>query len=417
MSTQPPVETWDEGVDLRSYINVVIRYRWLVAGMVATVVAVTGFVSYAMLDSTYESTVIVTLPAASGENGLGLVPQGYEEFAISEPVLLTVRRILNIDDNPGVLPGDYEAQLIQGEGARLMSVTASAKTPDDALLLADVWVDAFGQRSRQLLVNQLSRKNEAATESLDALLVDLIAVEDAVAAMDQETPLSLQEARIESLESELVSGEERLREINVHLIPTDEALISFLEASLAVTPQFLGGVPEGVAQPGDSSGATSAGVIILNPLFLSLSQDLTAARSRLVANRLAAENLVQRIPALELELKQLVRESVAAREERQRLVRQEEETRTLYEAVRENVDAILATETRLPELSRSEIAREAELPREAVAPRRVFNIILAGVLAALVGMLIAFFLEWYRNTPAAGRESGRREPASGPGDG
>ncbi len=46
----------------------------------------------------------------------------------------------------------------------------------------------------------------------------------------------------------------------------------------------------------------------------------------------------------------------------------------------------------------------------------MLNIILAGVLAAFVGVLLVFFLEWYRNTPAD-EGSGRREPASGRGDG
>ena len=49
MTAQQPAHGLDDGSDLRAYVEAVIRYKWLILGIVAGVMAVTAIVNYFLL--------------------------------------------------------------------------------------------------------------------------------------------------------------------------------------------------------------------------------------------------------------------------------------------------------------------------------------------------------------------------------
>ena len=193
MTTQQPVDTFDGELDLRSYLDVLIRYKWLVIGMTAAVVALGALVSFMQAPS-YESSVVVALPAAQGEAGLGLNPSGYEEFAISEAVVKNARKSLGWNLNDRSRSGEYNVLLreegMEGQDA-LLVVTASANTPVDSLSLAQEWVYAFDNEVLALLEGQLARQQAASELASARLTGELADGENLLAAMDQQTSLSL----------------------------------------------------------------------------------------------------------------------------------------------------------------------------------------------------------------------------------
>ena len=297
MSAQQPIETWDDGIDLRFYVDVLSRFKWLIAGVTAAAIAVAAFLSYVVLSPSYESSVVVALPAAGGEAGLGMTPLGYEEFAVSDAVLGAVRQNLGFDQNPGQLPGSYDVQLRQDGG--LLLITASAGTAEESFQLANQWVSGFNEKVLTLLEGQLGRQQAALNQALAELLGELENAKETLATMDQETSLSLMGSRLSRMEQELVRDEGRLHELTTNLIPTDDAKVSFLQESLASQPQTLSGTLGGVTLPEEGAGAgvVSSNVTLLNPVYLQLSQDLAVTRTRLVTNQSEADNLRQRIPS------------------------------------------------------------------------------------------------------------------------
>ena len=207
-------------------------------------------------------------------------------------------------------------------------------------------------------------------------------------------------SRLSSLERELVRDEAQLRQLTTNLIPTDEAKLSFLEDSLDSAPQILGATQGSVALPEGSPGAgvLSNEVTVLNPVYLLMSQDLTATRTRLVTNRLEAEHLSQRIPSTQAAIDQLREERVTAQTERQRLSRDVQEAASRYNVTRSEVDRAAATLPHLPELARAEVVRPPLLPSAPTTPQTVRNMALAAVLGVFLGILLAFFVHWYRTT-------------------
>ena len=406
MATQQPIETVDEGIDLRSFIDTAIRFKWLVMGLPAAAITFAGLFSFVVSPS-YESSVIVALPAAGGETGLGMTPSAYEEFALSESVMHVVRQNLGLDPNPG---GRYDVQLREDqlrEDAGLLVVTASAGSAEGSFRLASEWVGAFYEQTLALLIEQLATQQAAAEQASGELLGELAIAEDALDAVDRKASLSLLGSRLSRMEQELVADEGRLQQLTTNLIPIDEARLIFLQDSLALEPPTLGRSEGDVTLPAGSTGAgvTTNDVTTLNPVYLQLSQDVTATRTRLVTNRLGVDILRQSIPSTKAALDQLRGEHVAARTERQRLSRRVQEASAVYTSARAELDNLTAAAPRLPKLARAEIVREPELPGTPVAPRTAFNMTLAGVLGLFSALVVAFFLQWYRSIsvrPGAG---------------
>ena len=404
MATQQPIETVDEGIDLRSFIDTAIRFKWLVMGLPAAAITFVGLFSFVVSPS-YESSVIVALPAARGEAGLGLTPEAYEEFALNDSVIDTVRQNLGLDPNPGHLLGRLDAQLRKDAG--LLVVTASTETGEQSFRLAGWWVDAFYEQTLALLVEQLATQRAGVEQASGELLGELAIAEDALDAVDRKASLSLMEFRLSGTEQELVGDEGRLQQLTTNLIPIDEARLIFLQDSLASEQQTLGGVEGQVTLPTGSTGAgvTTNDVTILNPVYLQLSQDLMGTRTRLVTYRVEVDILRQSIPSTKAALDQLRGENVAARTERQRLSRKVQEVSAVYTSARAELDGLIAVAPRLPQLARAAIVREPELPATPVAPRTAQNMTLAGVLGLVLALFVAFFLQWYRSSsvrPGAG---------------
>jgi len=402
VTTQQNSHTWDDGIDLREYIGVIFRRKWLILVLAVLAIAVAGILSYMVLPPTYESSLVVSLPAADGGDGFGMNPQAYEEFAASPSVEAAVEQSLGSQPNPGRFAARYDTQLDQN--ARLLTVRTSARTAQEALLAATLWTDAFYGEVLAAFQEQITREKVVAQRAVEDLLVEVTKAEDVRATFDKENPISLMETRLSSMESELVDDERRFRELTLFSIPTDEARLAFLEDFLSIEPETLSGSLTGVVAPEQSSGAgvTSSDITILNPVYLQLSQDLAATRTRLVTSQKEAETLEDRISSLQDEADRLRNTVVTAKAERNRLDRNQKEIEALYEPARSELDRLLAIEPRLPELARPRVVSKPTLPAAAVAPRKGLNMALSGVVAILLGVVIAFFLEWYRGEqPAA----------------
>jgi hypothetical protein len=440
MTTPESADVFDDEFDLRSYLDRLVRYKWLVTGTAAAFIVLGALVSF-LQPASYESTVVVSLPAAQGECeflgpmaptverlpsltssgrspsicvGLGLQPSAYKEFANNAPVMNKVGENLGLQVNTQPLPGSYEVQLkyhpTSFDGISFMDegflvVIASANTPVDSFSLAQEWPYAFDSEVITLLEGQLARKQAASEQVATQISHELADAENLLGAMDQQVSLSLLESQLSSLERGLVSDEEQLRRLTTNLIPTDEAKLSFLVDSLGSTLQTLGptqGMSVILSEGSPGTGVPSNDVTVLNPVYLLLSEDLATTRTQLFTNRLEAEHLDKRIPVTQTAIDQLREEVVVAKTERQRLSRTILETESRYNAIQAERDRVRFILPRLPELAHAEVLHTPLIPESPVGPHSVQIIAMAAALGVLLGVFFAIFLGWYR-TPSSGR--------------
>ena len=72
MTTPQPGPELDDSIDLRKWVDALIRYKFLILGIVVVAVGFAVVFSYLVQTPRFESTVSATLPPANGEGGLGL---------------------------------------------------------------------------------------------------------------------------------------------------------------------------------------------------------------------------------------------------------------------------------------------------------------------------------------------------------
>ena len=72
MTAPQPRPEWDDSIDLRKLVDALIRYKFLIVGVVVAVVGVAAVFSYLVQTPRFESTAGAVLPPANGEGGLGL---------------------------------------------------------------------------------------------------------------------------------------------------------------------------------------------------------------------------------------------------------------------------------------------------------------------------------------------------------
>ena len=416
MSTQQPAHGLEEGIRLRAYVEVIVKYKWLVLASVAVAVALATVVNLFVLSPTYVSSVVVELPGADGSGGLGLTTQGYREFAISGPVVDAV--LQQVGSNPGSSAASGKLSLLTEPDSGLVTVTASAQTADAAVELVTDWVGVFGQQTLALLEAQMDVKIAVAEVALDELLARLTDSEDALAKFDRVSPLSLFEpqlltigddfvtigSRLATFENDLIAREQRLRELTLFSIPTDETRLEILEAALESEPKTLDDQSGVVVLPGGNgsgAGVTSSEVTILNPVYLQLSEQLVLTRIRVGTNRREAEILQSQIVSLREEAVRLRDSSVTAKTERDRLQRNLNEALTLYRPAKSELDRLLNTQRLLPQMANPEVVNEARRPDAPVTPRKLINIATSGILAGMVGVILALILSWYRDERSA----------------
>ncbi len=416
MSAQQPVQGWEDGIGLRAYVEVIVKYKWLVLASLAVAVAVATVVNYFVLSPTYVSSVVVEFPEADGSGGLGLTSQGYREFAISGSVVDAVfqKHASNPDSDAvsGIL------SLLVGSDSGLVTVTASAQTADAAVELVSDWVGVFSQQTLALLEVQMDAQIAVATMALNELLVGLTNNENALAEFDRVSPLSLFEpqlltigddfvtigSRLDAFENDLIVREQRLRELTLFSIPTDETRLEILVAAIEVEPKTLSDQPGVVVLPGGNgsgAGVTSSEVTILNPVYLQISEQLVLTRIRVGTNRREAEILQGQIASLREEAARLRETSVTAKTERDRLERNLKEALVLYEPARAELDRLLRTQRLLPQMAVTEVVNDARRPDAPDTPNQLANIAISGTLAGVLGVILALSLNWYRDERSA----------------
>lgn len=388
-----PVQAWEDEIDLRQLIESIWRRRWFIASLVIAAVAATGVLSYFVLPPRYESSITVDLLVPQATE-LGLNPAVFEALATSNRVLEAMVQLGFLDMTPDRVRGSIAVSL--SKDSRLLTVTTRAQSASQAQQLAVLWYEAFRQEAGAYAQERVAQRLDVAEAELAARESMYSAARDALNAFDSTVMLPVMEARLESLQAELVEAEERLRTLTQSTIPADEARLQAIQLALAEQPQVLGASSHVMVVPAVDSGAgvTTSDVTMLNPVYLQLSQDLASTQARLVTNRRSAELLATVVAELPAQIEALQASLIAYREERARLEREVNALKPMVDEARAQRDTLLALQ-RAADAAVPAVVSDPALPSAPVAPRKLLNMALAGFLAAFVGVFGALVMDFW----------------------
>jgi succinoglycan biosynthesis transport protein ExoP len=416
----------EEEIDLRAYVDVLIRsWKWIVG--LALVAAVAAFVVSLMLPPTYEASgvVIITQPRyqMQFDPRFKTVDQwvpAYKAFptlATSDGVLHSVLDAYTPSPETGIeewtlgnLSGMVEATS-EGDPS-LVVLRVRFRAPEGAAAIANLWADAL-----------VTRGNTIYSERED----DVAFFEGQVAQAEQ---------ALNQADAALVAFEARsqVNTIGAQLDSLLQTQADYLadQRAIAYVVQDIQGLRDQLAQqPGDRpvSLADDLTALLLQIKAFNLMQvkALDAQASTPIQLQVnSAESISDKSPAEQiaflddlvaiLEAKSSEIDGRLAELEPQTLALQERLQELTAESERLVNGRDLASETYLTLSRKLEEARisaqeengvlqvgsYAAVPEEPVSPRKLLNTAVAGALGLMLGVFAAFALHWLRGDEESG---------------
>lgn len=388
-------DPWEDELDLRELIRVIVKRRGLIFGLIAVSVAVAALMSFFVLPSVYESEATLQLPTRSAEISGEYSPEALAAIGTSPTVLGQLADRLPSAADQGL---ERAVSVSLDAPARLLRVRAEARTAEDANVLLATWTEVFIRTVNDSLTQMARDRLVFAEAELAARRDELEAARDALRSFEAAYSVAILQAELESLEAELLRANERIRELELYSLPADRERLAYLQAQLGQHPQTLGvesSIPADFI-PGYESDPPAAGGTVINPTFLHIQQALVETSERLAINTGLLERLRVFVGEAPAQIDLLRAELAQLQSEAERLKEALHSAQARYEAA-ENEHARALKGVAASTQDGPRIVSEPTFPTSPVRPRKMLNIALAAFLAAFVGIGITFTLEIWQS--------------------
>lgn len=436
MPQQPTAHEYSQDYDeisLREVIEVLINRKKLIAVITVIAILVAGVFSYFIIDPTYEAKTILMASFATDKlTNLNSNTGDVESMldSISTYPVLTIQTYTEQIKSPEILQQTIDeleldkldikrnslANMINLETIKdtnLIAVKVKCSDPELASDIANTLAKNFtnfitkvskdrASRSSQFLKNQL----EVEKSKLDEALLEL------------KTFLS-QPRGLDELKSEYTSKIELLTNYKTQLVEK-EVEVNKLEAGLATAKKDLEDTPEilvtkksvgedsllnqVVSDKTDSTVAETADITMenqeVNPNYIGLKKQISCFNVDISQTKKEIEVLGQKIDKTQKELENLNAE-IAEKDHQHKLIQRNMSlAQSTYDAfLNKYEETRIAESTEIGESSIN-IVSKAAIPQVPVAPRKALNVAIAAVLGIMVGVFIAFFKEYWKNSAA-----------------
>ena len=402
----------EDEIDLREYIDVLIRHWKAIVALTVVAALFAGVVSF-LLPPTYEATALVAAvqpkyqmrfdPKFETLNNIQLPMKAYPALATSDDVLVKV-----IADLGDVLEEeDREIHAFSGmveatnsADPSLIALKVSSRDPVKATRIANTWADVVIQEINNLY-GQTDEEAQFFEEQVTTAETNLKSAEDALIAYQATNQTNILNTRIAAMQSSLRAYYDAAQA--VQLVTQDaHNLIARLRLQPSDAPASLG------------DDLTS---LFLEVQSLSTKHQLPIELQVTSVQSFSGKTVGEQIQLLEDMVSTLSDKAAALEAEAEKLKpqildlqEQQQEALTEYERLQLNVSTakeVYLTVVRKAEESR--IAAESEgdevrlasyaaVPTKPVSPKKKLNVAVAGALGLFVGVFGAFAWE-YMSSP------------------
>ena len=430
-------------LELKDYIKIVWKRRWLIASIFIVGVIAVYFISGAMTPIYRASTKILIKTAGAGQIDLfdqlgGTVRnqvQNYIEILKSRSLAKSMGESMGFDvtDKDGrfaSLQKGISIQPIQGSDA--INVSVDSTDPLEAAAAANALVEAFKKRTQYENQADVRAAREFIEEQLLTVQGQLGEAENSVQAYQSEAGVvqptqeaaaiinrltQLETARAEA-EVAIFEAEARREELERQLSEREQTVISSQTLSenpvVAQYRKALADLQIQRAQALEKYAAhhpvvaaidgqiadiekrlaaeiervISTETVTLNPVRQALIQQALQAESEVIAAQARRDGLDRMIGEAEKQISRLPSQEVQLT----RLIRNRSVLENIYIMLMEKLEEFRISE----EMTTADVQviDPAEIPETPIKPRKMMNTAVAGFLALFIGCSLAFLLEY-----------------------
>jgi capsular polysaccharide biosynthesis protein len=396
-------------IDIRELIKIFRKWSKLIAVMTLGCVLVAGIISFFVLSPVYQSQTLLLVTQATSQlqsnrtqaeglddvvGSLSRIPvltmNTYLGQLTSEALLKRVIDELNLDSSPQSLAGAITATVVKD--SNLIEVKVQNNDPVMAARIANSvgtnFLQLISEKNQEQMtksVSFLEEQQEITDQQLQAAVDELKKFQQlprSVAVLEQEF----------AKKSDMLATLDARRELAGIELRQLQAGAASLEEELYYTSQYTQTIRE------DPVTHEMVTIQEINPVYVSLSQDLWKMKAELSAKQAEIEGLENTIIINSIALDNLQAELAGKRLEQDRLQSQVDRLKETF--------GTLAQKTTETQISKSinlgdttvTIMSEASIPTSPIKPNKKLNMAIAMVLGLMVFTGLAFLLEYLDNT-------------------
>ncbi|KJR96490.1 MAG: lipopolysaccharide biosynthesis protein [Peptococcaceae bacterium BRH_c4a] len=404
-------DTMEEVIDLKQYINVLLKRKKIIALVTLLSVFTSAVLSFFILPPIYEAKALLLVTQASDKlninrnndnldsliSSVSRIPQltmnTYVDQLKSEVLMQRVIDRLGLDKDiytPSLLLSITEARALKDSTIIELKVTEkdAALASKIANTISEQYLELISEKNQE----QMSRSVVFLSRQADATQKELKQLLDKLKAFDTESGgISLQELQFQAKSQDLAKYQSQLNDAQVELSQA-EAGRERLERELAATPKTIS-----VMKAVDGSKAPVASEEV-NPLYIAMSQELNQKTGKAAEARARITAIVGIVSELKDDIDKIQSLLVPRKSEREQM---EAEKKRL-----ENASNLLAEKTTQTQIAKSidlggtaiVMVSPAMVPGGPVKPNKKMNIALAFILGLMVSVFLAFLMEHLDNT-------------------
>lgn len=384
-------------IDLRRYIEIMWKWRLVIALLTIASVGVSAVLSFFVLSPVFETRVTLFVSdAAQSQQSTRPSTDSSVVDTVSRIPAMTLNTYMNQVTSP-YLMNRVVSVIGNGLDASMLSEMVSAQVLKDTSLI-EVRVQNTDKALAVRIANTVASEfvqfvsemnQERMAKSLQFLAEqEMVLKQDLQAAYDRLKQIQARPENASAIAREIATKNQVIINLRQDLARA-QAEVTLLSSELRQLEQQIAATPATIGEAGAASP---------NPTYQALvasqaqkSAELASASARISASAQEISALESAVATLEGKLVSAQNEEAVAKADVDRL----ENTLSLLSS--KVVEAQMAHSLNLGETTISVVSPAIE-PKNPVKPRKLVNMAVAGVLGAFVSVLLVFVLEYMDNT-------------------
>ena len=407
-------EIQEEEIDLREYINVLLKRKGIIILIFLIAVITAAIVSYFVLQPVYEANVVIAVSKPKIENLLvdEISLEEYKNLIKNIEIEEELIQKLNLDKPPIELtPYDLEQMLTieLSKGTNLIKINLQASNSKLTEEIINTWATLFVEKNKRLYFDEVKKAKTDIKDKLKLAEQDFFEIEEKVKKFNETDNVKTTEDEIEYKTTKILDFKSRLIDIQLSLEKEkagEEYIITAINKQekilklnkLIVDDQFFRQLLPNITEDNLEIANLTYVSEEVNPIYYYLTKQLVS--TNILINSLKAEENQLKINIndfnLSLEaLKEVLKEeSTESKSILLQLNREYSVKEKLYNNFCKQAEEIWLTEATEEDLLK--ISSLAYEPTAPIKPNKKLNILIAGVLGLFVGVFVAFFLEFWQ---------------------
>jgi len=411
-------EIQEEEIDLREYIEVLLKRKSIIILIFLIAVITAALVSYFYLKPVYEASTILMIskpkyqvelePKIQTQISPEISLETYESLIKDREIEKEVIIKLNLNQPPYEFTPDNLQGMITIESLKntnLIKMNLQTGDPKLAKDIANLWASLFIEKNKNLNLQESKEAQGFIEEQLKISNQNLSTIEEEIREFNETNKIEILENEIKGKAAKVLGYEIRLADIKISLqtekASKEQIIIALneedkvLKLSKSITEdQFFHQLMSSITNDNFNDINLTYISEETNPIYYNLAIKLITADISI--NSLFAEEiqLKENIDEYWERIENIKQELAQEKLTQSRLEREYNTAKGVYDVLsqkNEEVRIAVATESGL-----IKIASLAYEPKYPIKPNKKLNILIAGVLGLFVGIFVAFFLEFWQ---------------------